>query len=105
MGDVKLTVTQINAGKQHNVVPADVDLVIDVRVNDKYTNAEIAEFLQKNAPCDSIVPSSLHLNSSSIPVDHPLVQAGIAIGKNNVWFTNVVRSSMVVVSVFKIRAW
>lgn len=81
LGDVKLTVTQINAGKQHNVVPADVDLVIDVRVNDSYTNAEIAEFLQKNAPCSSIVPRSLHLNSSSIPMDHPLVQAGIAMGR------------------------
>lgn len=81
LGDVKLTVTQINAGKQHNVVPAEVDLVIDVRVNDAYTNTEIAEFLQKNAPCDSIVPRSLHLNSSSIPVEHPLVQAGIALGR------------------------
>ncbi|MFD0835168.1 M20 family metallo-hydrolase [Mariniflexile aquimaris] len=81
LGDVKLTVTQINAGKQHNVVPADVELVIDVRVNDKYTNAEIADFLQQNAPCDSIVPRSLNLNSSSIPVDHALVKAGIAMGR------------------------
>ncbi|CAH8282559.1 acetylornithine deacetylase [Mariniflexile fucanivorans] len=81
LGDVKLTVTQINAGKQHNVVPADVELVIDVRVNDKYTNTEIAEFLQKNAPCSSIVPRSLHLNSSSIPVSHDLIKAGIAMGR------------------------
>ncbi|ALJ04972.1 acetylornithine deacetylase [Pseudalgibacter alginicilyticus] len=81
LGDVKLTVTQINAGKQHNVVPAEVELVIDVRVNDKYTNAEIAEFLEKNAPCASIKPRSLHLNSSSIPMDHPLVKAGIAMGR------------------------
>lgn len=82
LGDVKLTVTQINAGKQHNVVPADVDLVIDVRVNDKYTNAEIADFLQKNAPCSSITPRSLNLNSSSIPLDHALVKAGIAMGRS-----------------------
>ena len=81
LGDVKLTVTQINAGKQHNVVPADVELVIDVRVNDKYTNAEIADFLQKNAPVSSITPRSLNLNSSSIPVEHPLAQAGIALGR------------------------
>ncbi len=47
LGEVKLTVTQINAGEQHNVVPANVDLVIDVRVNDSYTNAEIAEFFKK----------------------------------------------------------
>ena len=43
LGDVKMTVTQINAGKQHNAVPSEVDLVVDVRVNDKYSNAEIAE--------------------------------------------------------------
>lgn len=81
LGDVKLTVTQINSGKQHNVVPADVDLVIDVRVNDRYTNAEIADILQKQAPCDSITPRSLRLNSSSIPAEHDLVKAGIAIGR------------------------
>jgi len=81
LGDVKMTVTQINAGKQHNAVPADVKLVIDVRVNDEYTNAEIAELLISNAPCDSIVPRGLTLNSSSIPIDHELVQAGLALGR------------------------
>ena len=81
LGEVKMTVTQIKAGTQHNAVPADVDLVIDVRVNDKYTNAEIVEILQKKSPCDSIVPRSLRLNSSSIPLDHELVKAGIDIGR------------------------
>lgn len=81
LGDVKLTVTQINAGKQHNAVPASVDLVIDVRVNDKYTNREIANILQNEAPCASITPRSLNLNSSSIPVEHELVQAGKAMGR------------------------
>jgi acetylornithine deacetylase len=81
LGDVKMTVTQINAGKQHNAVPADVKLVIDVRVNDKYSNQEIADFLAKNAPCDSITPRGLKLNSSSIPMHHELVEAGIAIGR------------------------
>ncbi len=81
LGDVKMTVTQINAGKQHNAIPADVKLVIDVRVNDAYTNKEIAELLIYNSPCDSIVPRSLKLNSSAIPVAHELVQAGIALGR------------------------
>ncbi|QFZ55085.1 M20/M25/M40 family metallo-hydrolase [Oceanihabitans sp. IOP_32] len=81
LGDVKMTVTQINAGVQHNAVPANVKLVIDVRVNDKYSNQEIADLLVANAPCDSIVPRSLRLNSSSIPIDHELVQAGIALGR------------------------
>ena len=79
--DVKLTVTQINAGSQHNVVPADVKLVIDVRVNDAYSNAEIARILQEKTPCTSIKPRSLRLNSSSIPVDHDLVKAGVAMGR------------------------
>ncbi len=83
LGDVKLTVTQINAGKQHNVVPAHVNLVIDVRVNDAYSNAEIANILQKNAPVTSIKPRSLRLNSSSIPMEHDLVQAGLAMGRTS----------------------
>jgi acetylornithine deacetylase len=82
LGDVKLTVTQINAGQQHNAVPADVKLVVDVRVNDKYTNQEIVAILQKEAPCDSIIARSTKLNSSSIPIDHPLVIAGIEIGRS-----------------------
>ena len=80
LGDVKLTVTQINAGKQHNVVPANVKLVVDVRVNDAYSNTEIAEILKDKAPC-KMTPRSLRLNSSSIPVNHDLVKSGIAIGR------------------------
>lgn len=81
LGPVKLTVTQVSAGKQHNVVPAAVDLVIDVRVNDCYSNTEIAEMLQKDAPL-IMTPRSLNLNSSSIPTEHPLVQAGIELGRS-----------------------
>lgn len=81
LGDVKLTVTQINAGSQHNVVPGHVDLVIDVRVNDAYSNKEVAEILQEKAPVTKIIPRSLRLNSSSIPVEHDLVKAGIAMGR------------------------
>ncbi|SFW61359.1 acetylornithine deacetylase [Sinomicrobium oceani] len=81
LGEVKMTVTQINAGKQHNVVPAETSLVIDVRVNDRYTNQEITDLLRASSPCDEIIPRSLRLNSSSIPKTHPLVQAGIALGR------------------------
>ncbi|MFY9241744.1 MAG: M20 family metallo-hydrolase [Polaribacter sp.] len=80
LGDVKMTVTQIAAGSQHNVVPAHVDLVIDVRVNDAYTNQEIAAILQEKAPC-KITPRSLRLNSSSISKNHDLVKAGISMGR------------------------
>ena len=81
LGDVKMTVTQINAGKQHNAVPAEVELVIDVRVNDRYTNQEIADILKTKSPCSSIEPRSLRLNSSSIPISHPLVEAGMELGR------------------------
>ena len=81
LGAVKMTVTQINAGKQHNAVPSEVELVIDVRVNDQYTNQEIADVLILSSPCSSIKPRSLRLNSSSIPLNHELVKAGIALGR------------------------
>ena len=81
LGDVKMTVTQISAGSQHNVVPAHVDLVVDVRVNDAYSNKEINEILQEKAPCTTITPRSLRLNSSCISTNHDLVKAGIAMGR------------------------
>jgi len=81
LGAVKMTVTQINAGTQHNVVPAHVDLVIDVRVTDAYSNQEIADILQEASPCTKITPRSLRLNSSAISTNHDLVRAGIAMGR------------------------
>jgi acetylornithine deacetylase len=81
LGDVKMTVTQINAGSQHNVVPAHVDLVVDVRVNDAYSNQEITAILQENSPCTKITARSLRLNSSAISTKHDLVKAGIAMGR------------------------
>ena len=80
LGEVKTTVTQIHAGSQHNVVPAQVELVIDVRVNDKYTNAEIAEIFQREAPC-VMQARTLRHQSSSIDPNHPLVHAGTRLGR------------------------
>lgn len=84
LGPVKMTVTQINAGKQHNVVPADTYLVIDVRVNDKYSNQEVYDIIKQNVNTDKVdvKARSLNLNSSSIAKEHPLVQAGIKLGRN-----------------------
>jgi acetylornithine deacetylase len=72
-----MTVTQINAGKQHNVVPSECDLVIDIRVNDCYSNPEILEVVKEHV--DAEVTRSM--NASSIPEAHGLVQAGIALGR------------------------
>ena len=79
LGEVKLTVTQISAGSQHNVVPSEVDLVVDVRVNDRYTNQEIADILQAEAPCE-LTPRSLNLSSSRIDPEHDLVKSGLQLG-------------------------
>jgi acetylornithine deacetylase len=80
LGPVKMTVTQVNAGKQHNVVPAECHLVVDIRVNDCYNNNEILATVKANINAE-ISPRSMHLNASSIPVSHGLVQAGIALGR------------------------
>ncbi|OUD34005.1 M20 family metallo-hydrolase [Flavobacterium sp. FPG59] len=80
LGPVKMTVTQINAGKQHNVVPAECHLVVDIRINDCYSNQEILDTLRANVIAE-INPRSMHLSASSIPSSHGLVQAGIALGR------------------------
>lgn len=80
LGPVKLTLTQINAGSQHNVVPSEVKLVLDVRVNECYQNHEIDEVIQKALPCN-VKARSLHLKSSSISIDHPIVKAGEKLGR------------------------
>ncbi|MGB5236164.1 MAG: M20 family metallo-hydrolase [Flavobacteriaceae bacterium] len=80
LGETKITVTQIQAGDQHNVVPAEVNLVIDVRVNDCYTNQQIADILINDAPCE-LKARSLRLNSSSIDKNHLLIKAGVQLGR------------------------
>lgn len=80
LGPVKMTVTQINAGKQHNVVPAECSLVVDIRVNDCYSNAAILKIVKENIKAE-VTPRSMHLNASSIPISHGLVQAGITLGR------------------------
>ena len=81
LGDVKMTVTQVKAGHQHNVVPSQVELVVDVRVNEAYNNKEIADILKAEAPCQ-LQERSLRLNSSNIAKDHPLVTAGLDLGRS-----------------------
>ncbi|MDO9039662.1 MAG: M20 family metallo-hydrolase [Lutibacter sp.] len=80
LGKVKMTVTQINAGNQHNVIPATCNFVVDVRVTDAYSNQEVLDIVQSKVKCD-VKARSLRLNSSSIPKDHPIVKAGIKLGR------------------------
>lgn len=79
LGPIKMTVTQINAGTQHNVVPDTCQLVVDVRTTDVMSNQEVLEFIQRSVDCE-VVARSTRLNPSSIPADHPIVKAGQALG-------------------------
>ncbi len=75
----KLTVTQIMAGTQHNVVPDKCEFVIDVRTNDRYSNQEVFEILKSNLKSE-LTARSFRLNASSITVTHPIVQRCIEMG-------------------------
>lgn len=79
LGPVKMTVTQINAGTQHNVVPDKCDFVVDVRPNGLYTNAEILEIIKSEAGCE-VKERSTRLGSSSISMEHPVVLRGLSMG-------------------------
>ena len=80
LGAVKMSVTGVNAGTQHNVVPAECKFMVDVRVNECYDNEELLEKIRQNVECD-VTPRSTHLNSSSIALSHPAVERLVAMGK------------------------
>jgi len=81
LGDSRLTVTVIDTdNKQHNVVPAQCKFVIDVRVNELYTFEEILEALKVNLK-SQFKPRTTRMKSTAISLDHPLVLAGIKLGK------------------------
>ncbi len=79
LGPVKMTVTIIRAGSQHNVVPDTCNYTIDVRTTDAYTNEEIMSELDRMLQAE-IKPRSLRLRPSAISQDHPLVMAGKQLG-------------------------
>lgn len=74
LGPVKISVTQINAGTQHNVVPDQCSIVVDVRTTDSYSNIETLELIRAELPDCRLTPRSTRLNPSSISPTHPLVQ-------------------------------
>ncbi len=80
LGPVKMSVTIINAGSQHNVVPGACTFTTDIRINELYTHEEILNTIRQYVESD-IQPRSMRMRSSLIPVTHPLVQAGVALGR------------------------
>ncbi len=79
LGPVKMSVTIIQAGSQHNVVPDACTFTIDVRTTDKYSNEDVLEVLKANL-LSEVNPRSVRLTPSSIPPGHPVVQAGKTLG-------------------------
>jgi len=81
LGESRMTVTVIDTeNRQHNVVPSQCKFVIDVRVNELYTFEEILEALKNNLK-SQFKPRTTRMKSTSIALDHPLVKAGLALGK------------------------
>ncbi|MXV14470.1 M20 family metallo-hydrolase [Hufsiella ginkgonis] len=79
-GPVKMSVTIIQAGTQHNVVPATCSFTVDVRVTDAYRNEEVLEIIRSNVSCE-VKPRSTRLKPSSISRDHPIVLSGLKLGR------------------------
>lgn len=80
LGEVKVTLSGIHAGVQHNVVPEACTFTLDVRVTDEYSNKEVFKIIQSQMK-SSLTARSFRLNSSKIEKNHPFVQAGLEIGR------------------------
>jgi acetylornithine deacetylase len=79
LGNMKMSVTIINAGHQHNVVPETCTYTIDVRITEMYTNEEVLEVLKNNL-ISEVKPRSVRLRPSFMDINHPLVKAAIKFG-------------------------
>lgn len=79
LGPVKMTVTAIHSGGQHNVVPDTCKVLLDIRVNDRYTHEQILETLETHTSGE-IRPRSVRLRTSTLSEKHPLVQIGNNLG-------------------------
>lgn len=79
LGPIKMSVTMINAGTQHNVVPDNCDFVVDVRATDAYSLEETLEIINQHVK-SKVIPRSIRLKPSKINLEHPIVKKGIQLG-------------------------
>lgn len=80
LGPVKMSVTQINAGTQHNVIPDRCSFVVDIRSNELYTNEELFSLISQHISSE-ITARSFRLNSSHIDASHPVVRRAVELGR------------------------
>lgn len=82
LGPIKVSVTQIDAGRQHNVVPDECRWVVDVRTTDAYTNQQTADMLAEAMSAHTTsAPRSTRIHASVIDRSHPLVKGAEALGR------------------------
>lgn len=79
LGSVKMTLTAVNAGTQHNVIPDRCTMLVDVRTNERYTNEEVFDIISKHVKSE-VHAHSFRLHSSHISSDHPLIRRCVALG-------------------------
>ena len=79
LGATLMNVTMINAGTQHNVIPDECHMVVDIRINEYYDNKEICDFICQHVKSD-VKARSFHLRSSHISPKHPLVRKCMEMG-------------------------
>lgn len=80
LGPTVMNLTVVNSGTQHNVIPDECRMIIDVRTNEFYDNEEVFRFIDSHTKSDCKA-RSYHLRSSRIDVEHPLIQHLVAMGK------------------------
>jgi acetylornithine deacetylase len=81
LGAVKMSVTKINAGSQHNIVPGTCSFTVDIRLTNEYTYDEILQIVKQHVN-STVTPEDFYLKPSSIDTSHPVVQAGLMMGCN-----------------------
>ena len=79
LGPTKMTLTVVNAGTQHNVIPDKCTMLVDIRTNEFYDNAEVYEFIRQHLKSE-VKAHSFRLKSSRIDPEHPLIKKCIAMG-------------------------
>ncbi len=81
LGPIKVSITMMQCGTQHNVVPDRCTFVADVRTTDAYSNEETVELLRKSVKWSKLTPRSTRVHASVIDKSHPLVKAAVELGK------------------------
>lgn len=79
LGPTKMTLTVVNAGTQHNVIPDKCTMLVDIRTNEFYDNEEVYEFIRQHLKSE-VKAHSFRLKSSRIDPEHPFIRKCVAMG-------------------------